>query len=307
MTDTNATTASPNEDVRTAAARSTELQDRVRMDRDHDEAAARRAGESDGVPLTTGGLPAGLPGTLSGPVHAPIGGDDPRVAPYRDDLERRGELDAAAAENKAVRADAARAKLNDANRTIEAAQAALDDANRQLASAHEARLAAANELTEIDQPLTITPTPAQLLAQHPEEDTTLMFFANPVNLNANGKIATFPAGIHPVPKSLVGHWYLRAHGVRPYKDGDDNSNQRDTTMPKGADANRGKDESKGAGNSDPNRPYKRSDSVRITGGDHEGDMGNVLSDPATPTEPVSVKLHDGTIVSVERKNLAHVD
>lgn len=49
------------------------------------------------------------------------------------------------------------------------------------------------------------------------EDTVTMVFDNPVMLtvSVNHKIH-YTKGVHEVPRHLADHWYLKAHGVKPY-------------------------------------------------------------------------------------------
>lgn len=64
--------------------------------------------------------------------------------------------------------------------------------------------------------------PMQAVPLDPEEaaaghSTVTMVFDKPVLLTvAHGHQIKFPAGTHEVPKHLSEHWYLKAHGVRPY-------------------------------------------------------------------------------------------
>jgi len=57
-------------------------------------------------------------------------------------------------------------------------------------------------------------TPDQAAKGH---KTTTMVFDKGVHLTVDTNDSVFfPAGTHEVPNHLVGHWYLKAHGARPY-------------------------------------------------------------------------------------------
>ncbi len=57
-----------------------------------------------------------------------------------------------------------------------------------------------------------TISPEQAAVGH---ETVAMKFDKPVQLTLVGSSIAFPAGVHQVPKHLVDHWYLKAHGVKP--------------------------------------------------------------------------------------------
>lgn len=50
----------------------------------------------------------------------------------------------------------------------------------------------------------------------PGDETVTALFPNKVKLNLDGAIVDFPEGIVEIPKNLIGHWYLKAHGVKIY-------------------------------------------------------------------------------------------
>ena len=61
--------------------------------------------------------------------------------------------------------------------------------------------------------------PMSALAAFPDEPTVLMNFPDTVTLTLSGEkgytMVTFPAGVQPVPESLVDEQYLKDSGVTP--------------------------------------------------------------------------------------------
>ena len=51
------------------------------------------------------------------------------------------------------------------------------------------------------------------------QKTVAMEFPKPVTLTLGyGDSVFYPAGVHPVPVDLADHWFLKAHGARPFFD-----------------------------------------------------------------------------------------
>lgn len=58
----------------------------------------------------------------------------------------------------------------------------------------------------------ITYTPEEFVRGR---ETVTMVFAKPVRFTIeNQECVLFPVGVHPVPRELADHWYLKAHGAK---------------------------------------------------------------------------------------------
>lgn len=204
----------------------------------------------------------------------PIGADDPRVAPYAADLDARRTVADDVDERKQLVIDGSRQKIDAAEAAVVSAQEHLMAAQKAFDEAVATRARATEEYYKAHgvypaQSAVMLASPAHALA--PGEPTVLMFFPHAVNLRSDdGRVGEYPIGIHAVPESYVNHWWLAAHGVRPY----------------GGSAVGGPRTQAGS--------YKAGDRVRIVTGPGQDKTGSI--EAVEPDGRVSVRLDDGSLV-----------